>query len=197
MNAMCSNLQVKRPTAERYLDVLEAAHLVRRLAPFGYGKEVLRGRFKTYLTAPAIAPALCMVGRTATERAAKLGVLVESAVVSHLVASRDAYVARCSYWRDRSGREVDIIVEAEGRMIPFEVKYRSDRVSPADIKGLRFLCKERKADYAYVITRSGQFGLMDPPAAEGVKCLQIPAPLACYWIGGAYGEMVESIRIPY
>ena len=43
---LCANLEVKRPTAQNFIELLEATHLIYRLPPFGYGKDVLRARFK-------------------------------------------------------------------------------------------------------------------------------------------------------
>src|SRR5665213_525982 len=48
MTSLCSNLSVKKPTVSSFLDLLEAAHLIYRLPPFGYGKQVLRARYKIY-----------------------------------------------------------------------------------------------------------------------------------------------------
>ncbi len=42
MPSLCSALEVKKATANSFLDVLEAAHLIYKLPPYGYGKEILR-----------------------------------------------------------------------------------------------------------------------------------------------------------
>jgi predicted AAA+ superfamily ATPase len=42
MTDLCSNLEVKRPTAQNFIHLLEATHLIYRLQPFGYGKDILR-----------------------------------------------------------------------------------------------------------------------------------------------------------
>jgi predicted AAA+ superfamily ATPase len=60
MMALCSNLGVPRPTAQNFIDILEATHLIYRLRPFSYGKEVSRARYKIYLADAAIAPAVLM-----------------------------------------------------------------------------------------------------------------------------------------
>jgi len=39
MMALCRNLGVPRPTAQNFIDILEATHLIYRLRPFGYGKK--------------------------------------------------------------------------------------------------------------------------------------------------------------
>lgn len=46
MADLCANLEVKRPTAQNFIELLEATHLIYGLPPFGYGKDVLRARFK-------------------------------------------------------------------------------------------------------------------------------------------------------
>jgi predicted AAA+ superfamily ATPase len=50
MTDLCERVGVTRPTAQHFIELLEATHLIYRLPPFGYGKDVLRGRFKIYLT---------------------------------------------------------------------------------------------------------------------------------------------------
>lgn len=54
MADLCANLEVKRPTAQNFIELLEATHRIYRLPPFGYGKDVLRARFKIYLADTAI-----------------------------------------------------------------------------------------------------------------------------------------------
>lgn len=57
---LCSSLKLKRPTVANFIALLEATHLIYRLMPFGYGKQVLRGRPKIYLADPAIAPGVLL-----------------------------------------------------------------------------------------------------------------------------------------
>lgn len=46
LTALSGNLGVGKPTARHFLELFEAAHLVYKLSPYGYGKEVLKGRHK-------------------------------------------------------------------------------------------------------------------------------------------------------
>lgn len=50
---LCTALELKRPTVSSFLDIMEATHLLYRLRPFGYGKQVLRGRLELDLEEPA------------------------------------------------------------------------------------------------------------------------------------------------
>jgi predicted AAA+ superfamily ATPase len=82
---LCANLEVKRPTAQSFIELLEATHLIYRLPPFGYGKDVLRARFKIYLADAAIAPAVMLKGKAILEDPAALGVATETACLQAFV----------------------------------------------------------------------------------------------------------------
>ena len=84
MTDLCSNLEVKKPTANNFLDLLEATHLIHRLPPFGYGKQILRARYKVYLADAAIAPSVLLKGKSLLEDPAALGHAVETAFFKHV-----------------------------------------------------------------------------------------------------------------
>jgi uncharacterized protein len=187
---LCANLEVKRPTAQNFIELLEATHLIYRLPPFGYGKDVLRGRFKVYLADAAIGPAVMLKGKTLLEDATALGVATETAVFKHLFARYYSRNVRFSYWRGKKDREVDLVAEVGGEIIPFEVKYRAQHTGVRDLKGLVELCEQKHIARGYVVTKSlDDFGILSglpPPAAPDqppTRIMRIPAPLLCYWMG--------------
>jgi hypothetical protein len=191
MVVLCSNLEVKRPTAQHFIELLEATHLIYRLAPYGYGKDVLRARFKIYLADAAIAPAVMLKGKAIVEDAAALGVATETAVFKHLFARYYAQNVRLSYWRGKREHEVDLVAEVGGELIPFEVKYRAQHTGARELKGLIELCQAKRIARGYVVTKSlDDFGLMQglpapAPSAEpaATQIMRIPASLLCYWMG--------------
>ena len=191
MTDLCSNLEVKRPTAQHFIELLEATHLIYRLPPFGYGKDVLRGRFKIYLTDAAIAPAVMLKGKSILEDSAALGVATETAVLKHLYARYYPQNVRFSYWRGKRDHEVDLIAEVGGQTIPFEVKYRSQHTGVRELKGLLELCQQKSIERGYVATKSvSDFGEMTElpdkqkrPGNPVTRIMRIPAPLLCYWMG--------------
>ena len=186
---LCSNLQVKRPTAQHFIELLEATHLIYRLAPFGYGKDVLRARFKIYLADAAIAPAVMLRGKALLEDAAALGVATETAVFKHLFARYYAQSVRFSYWRGKRDHEVDLVAETGGELIPFEVKYRAQHAGVRELKGLVELCQAKQVARGYVVTKAlDDFGLLPgvPAGAANAgapQIMRVPAPLLCYWMG--------------
>lgn len=187
---LCANLGVKRPTAQSFIELLEATHLIYRLPPFGYGKDVLRARFKVYLADAAIAPAVMLKGKTILEDAAAIGVATETAVFKHLFARYYTQNVRFSYWRGKKDHEVDLVAEVSGEIIPFEVKYRAQHTGMRELKGLMELCESKRISRGYVVTKSlDDFGLIPglQPVQGGdsgsTQIMRVPAPLLCYWMG--------------
>jgi hypothetical protein len=182
---LCSNLQLKRPTVASFLDLLEATHLIYRLMPYGYGKEVLRGRPKIHLTDPAIAPSVLLKGKSLLEDPVLLGRAAETAFFKHALVHFQGQGAALSYWRGKRDQEIDIIVEMESRTIPIEVKYRLQHTGAGDLRELLQFCSDKKVARAYVITRDlRDFGFLEP-APKPTRIMKIPAPLACFWLAPA------------
>jgi len=185
MQDLCGNLEVKKPTANNFIALLEATHLIHRLRPHGYGKEILRSRSKIYLADAAIAPSVLLRGKTLLEDAAGLSRAVETAFFKHVYTRYYDVNVGFTFWRGRKSEEVDIVAEVQGRLVPFEVKYRHHHTGAGELKGLASFCAEERVDRGYVITRElGDFGLLPLPAGRAkTAVLKIPAPLACFWLG--------------
>ncbi len=194
MPTLCKSLEVKKPTANNFIALLENAHLIRRLAPFGYGKEILRAHYKVYLADAAIAPSVMLKGKLLLEDAAALGVAVETAFFKHVVTRYYEQSVAFNYWKGKKDREVDIVVTLEGRLVPFEVKYRSQATGLGDLKGMQQFCAEKKVSRGYVITKEmTDFGVLSLGAEGGAATVvKIPAPLACYWLGRSEVETAEK-----
>lgn len=183
---LCSRLELKRPTVGSFIGLLESTHLIHRLLPFGYGKQVLRARPKIYLADAAIAPSVLLKGKALLEDNDALGRAVETAFFKHVFTRYYAGSMGFSYWRGKGDREVDIIADQQGRLVPFEVKYRvPQHTGVGDLKGMAEFCAEHKVDRGYVITRElTDFQVMElSRGGEKTRLLKIPAPLACYWLG--------------
>lgn len=195
MPDLCGNLSVKRPTAQHFIELLEATHLIYRLQPFGYGKEILRGKFKIYLADAAIAPAVLLKGKSILDDPTTLGIATETAVFKHLYARFYPQNVRLTYWRGKKEVEVDIVAEIGDQIVPFEVKYRSQHTGARDLKGLIELCQKKPIKFAYVITKSLQdFGILEKTNLSSTKIMRIPAALLCYWIGEAELTQFSSFQ---
>jgi hypothetical protein len=185
---------INRQSAINFLDLFEATHLLYRLKPFGYGKEVLKGRDKIYLADAAIPGAILLLGRKLLSQPDRLGAAVETAFFKHVFTRYYRATPTFSYWHNKRGRqsyEVDLIADLGDRTVPFEVKYQDARVTGKRLKGLRLFLEERGIAHGYVITqRWDDFGVMPAISARtgaekttlDAAILSIPAPLACFWL---------------
>jgi uncharacterized protein len=182
---------INRQTVASFLDLFEATHLIYRLKPYGYGKEVLRGRDKIYLADAAIPGSVMLQGRKLLERPVRLGNAVETAFFKHAFTRFYAQAPRFSYWKGPKGEEVDLIAELPDRTVPFEVKYQDTEITGKKLKGLRLFLEQYGVDHGYVITQRPQdFRVLEVTSAMkgqerkklSAKVLAIPAPLACYWL---------------
>jgi hypothetical protein len=185
---------VNKQTVVNFLDLFEATHLVYRLKPYGYGKEILRGRDKVYLADAAFPGAVTLQGRKLLERPDRLGAAVETAFFKHVFTRFYRHAPRFSYWRGPKDEEVDLIAEMPDRAVPFEVKYQGVDVTGKKLKGLRHFLERYNIEQGYVITQRpqdlGPLTLTSPTKGrerEKLKAqvMAIPAPLACYWLSEA------------
>lgn len=186
LEELCRNLQVKKPTAKAFISLLESAHLIYKLRPLGYGKEVLRGRSKIYLADPAIASSVLMKGKSLIDDPTSLGAAVETACVKHLFARYEHCGTQFHYWKGKQNHEVDIVADTGGQLTPFEVKYRYQATQARDFKGLIEFCEARKVPAGFIFTREpDDIGHLDTPTLDRdqPRILKIPASLACYWLG--------------
>jgi uncharacterized protein len=187
---------VNKQSALNFLDLFESTHLIYRLKPHGYGKEVLRGRDKIYLADAALPGAVLLLGRRLLEKPERLGAAVETAFFKHVFTRYYAETPIFSYWRDKSGKrnedvEVDLIAQLGDRLVPFEVKYQDAEITAKRLKGLRRFLEKYGIDQGYVISQRWEdFGIMQVESANigserkklQAHVLCIPAPLACYWL---------------
>lgn len=186
---LSGTLGVKRPTAQHFIELLEACHLLYRLPPFGYGKDILKGRYKIYLADAAIAPAVLLKGKTIIDNPEALGIATETAVFKHLFTSYYKQNVRFTYWHGKQDREVDLVAEVAEQIIPFEVKYRAQHTGARELKGLIELCQQRNIRRGYVITKSLEdFGIMQQLPLDTTQIMRIPAALLCYWMGAMESE---------
>lgn len=184
---------VSKSTVLTFLDLFEASHLIYRQKPFGYGKEILRGKSKYYLADPAISGSVLMLGKRLLENADKLGRAVEAAFFKHLFTRYYHRSVSFSYWQDKANknREVDVIADIVEEVIPFEVKYQDTQLTEKKIQGLRHFCEQKEVKRGYVITqRPEEFGPIELHSTKNngetkklkSKIMKIPATLACLWL---------------
>lgn len=123
--------------------------------------------------------------KTLLQDAGAVSRAVETAFFKHVFTRYYDFNVGFAYWHGRKNEEVDIVADVQGRLVPFEVKYRHQHTGAGDLKGLVAFCTEKEIPRGYVVTREmSDFSILpldDTPAKT--RILKIPAPLACYWLG--------------
>lgn len=122
------------PTAKKWLSVLEASYQVFLLPPHfkNFGKRIVKSP-KLYFLDTAIATFLLgLHDPESTLKGPMIGQLFETAVVSEWVKAfyHRGERPELYYWRSKTGIEVDLIIDRNGRLYPIEVKASSTLLPP-------------------------------------------------------------------
>jgi predicted AAA+ superfamily ATPase len=139
LSALAIDCGISHHTAAAWLSVLEASYIVHLLQPYhrNFGKRLVKTP-KLYFHDTGLAAWLLGVqnaGQLATHP--QRGALFETWVVAELLKARfnRALGSNLYFWRDRSGHEVDVLVELGNELLPIEVK-SGQTVAPDFFAGL-------------------------------------------------------------
>ena len=129
-----------QPTVHRHLNLLETGCLIARLAPYATHPTtgLVKSR-KLYWSDCGLAAWLAGI-RSRQDLSGRLdqGFWLEQAVFQSLQTwyALDLTSRRLYFWRDRSGREVDFVLEKNGVLVALEIKAAS-QVTLADVAGIK------------------------------------------------------------
>jgi len=117
-SAVSRTLGLAQPTVHRYLNLLEMSYLLVRVPAYSVN------RSKRLVKQPRLYWSDTGVALHLAEADAPTGAHLENLVLNDLLSWRDARLERAeiSFWRTRTGEEVDFVVEVGGRLLPIEVK---------------------------------------------------------------------------
>jgi len=131
VSELAAQLQLARPTVERYLDLLEQTFVIFRLPAFSTNprKEIAKSQ-KVFFWDTGIRNALLNAFST-DEFRPDIGALWENWVIGE-VAKQNALAgspAELFFWRTRAQSEVDLVVKQGSSLRAFEIKWSPRRVS--------------------------------------------------------------------
>lgn len=126
---LSTQLQIARPTVDRYLDLLEQTFVIFRLPSYSTNprKEVVRGK-KIYFWDTGIRNALLNAFSTEAFRP-DIGVLWENWVIAEIAKHNQLRGCPCElfFWRSRAQSEIDLIVKTGEHLRAFEIKWQAKR----------------------------------------------------------------------
>jgi predicted AAA+ superfamily ATPase len=138
-----------QPTMHRHLNLLETGCLIVRLAPYAANPttSLVKSR-KLHWSDSGLAAWLAGIrSRKDLSNRMDQGFWLEQTIFQSLQTWRalDSTRRRLYFWRDRSGREVDFVLENNGVLVALEIKAAS-QVTPADVIGLQAFQHSLSAD---------------------------------------------------
>ena len=126
---LATQLQIARPTVDRYLDLLEQTYVIFRLPSYSTNprKEVVRGK-KIYFWDTGVRNALLNAFAT-EELRPDIGGLWENWVIAEIAKHNQLKGCPCDlfFWRSRAKSEVDLVVKTGDHLRAFEIKWNRKR----------------------------------------------------------------------
>lgn len=159
ISTLARDAKLSAATAGRYLNLLEASFLIRRLPPFlkNRSSRLIKSP-KMYVTDSGLAAHLAGVDNIEPGRDDLLrGALYETYVAQNLSALLEAHVpnAQLAYWHEQGRHEVDFVIEAGRRVFAIEVK-AATRWDDSEIAGLRAFINKTPTCVAAVLAYNGR-----------------------------------------
>ncbi len=134
---MARDADINQATAKNWLRILETLGVIFYLHPYS------RNQMKRVIKAPKLyffdSGLVCHLGRWSSPETAQSGAmagpLFENYVVGELMKSYQnaARTPFLYYYRDRDAKEIDVVIEADGKLIPIEIK----KTASPDIRTVR------------------------------------------------------------
>lgn len=178
-------LDITQPTVASYRRLLERLYLTIELSGWTVGVSAKAAhRAKVHVTDTGLAAGVLSLSALRLANAAVGGAFVESFVVAELTrqAATIDEALTFAHFRDRSGVEVDIVIErADGGVVAIEVK-SARSVNPRDAGGLTFL-RDRLGDrfQCGILFHTGPL-----TARLGDRLWAVP--IAALWDGASWPE---------
>lgn len=125
-NSLANDIGVSQPTVRKWISLLQASYIIFLLPPYyeNIGKRLIKTP-KLYFYDTGLACYLLGIqNKTQLGRHPLFGNLFENLMVSELIKQRFNHVKRSNlfFYRDRSGNEVDVVIENALHLIPIEIK---------------------------------------------------------------------------
>jgi predicted AAA+ superfamily ATPase len=126
LSALAADCGISHNTAREWLSVLEASYIVRLLPPYhrNFGKRLVKTP-KLYFLDTGLAAWLMSIA-SPDDLAVSMfrGPLFETLVVTEILKARlnRRKEGNLYFWRDSNGHEIDLLIEAGGKLVPVECK---------------------------------------------------------------------------
>jgi uncharacterized protein len=126
LNSLANDCGIAQPTANAWMNLLEASFIVRRIAPYyrNFGKRLVKAPKLFFLDTGLCAWLLGITTEAEMQTHYARGALFETWAVTEAIKWRAVRgnAQPIYYWRDNIGNEVDILLEQNGGITLIEIK---------------------------------------------------------------------------
>jgi predicted AAA+ superfamily ATPase len=151
LSSLANDCGVTHNTIKDWISILQTSYIVHLLYPHykNFSKRLIKMP-KLYFLDPGL---VCTLINIETEDQLKThylrGELFETMIVSEFLKYRfnSGKESNCYFWRDKMGREIDLIVEKAGGLTPIEIK-SGKTITEDYFKNIRYYCSLAKMDTA-------------------------------------------------
>lgn len=159
ISTLARDAKLNAVTTGRYIDLLEASFLIRRLPPFLKNRSSrLVKSPKLYFTDSGLAAHMAGIAAFESGRDDLLrGALFETYTAQNLAGLLEAHLpdARISYWHEQGRHEVDFVIEAGRKVFAIEVK-AATRWNESDLSGLKAFMERTPVCAAAILAYNGK-----------------------------------------
>lgn len=151
---LASSLGVSYHTVNRYVDILEQTFLVRKLPPFSANirKRLVKSPKVYFRDTGLLHYFLGIRDEPTLEVHPARGLSWEAFTIDQLISAFQRFAAgsQAFFWRTSQGEEVDLLMDAGGRRVPFEIRLHS-APTPHEAQGLRRCMQDLGLSRGYLI----------------------------------------------
>ena len=125
-HSLSVELGIDIKTVQSWIAVLEQSFIVHLLKPYfkNYNKTIIKRPKLYFYDTGIVCSLLGITSKQILNNHPLKGAVFETFIISELIKYKHhlASSAEFYYWRDKTGREIDLIIEKENRAIPIEIK---------------------------------------------------------------------------
>jgi len=141
LSSLANDCGITHNTAKAWISVLEASYIVHRLPPHhrNFNKRLLKTPKLYFLDTGLASWLLGIQNREQLNISSQRGALFETWVISELLKARynAGETSNLYFWRDRSGHEVDLLIDHGTQLSPMEIK-SGQTINRDYFKGLNY-----------------------------------------------------------
>ena len=159
LSAICNEVDVNLKTIQSWIGILENSFIIYLLKPYhqNYNKTIVK-RPKIYFYDTGLVCSFLRISNASQlENHPLKGAIFETMVVIELVKkfTNKGMTAPLFYWRDKTGHEIDVIIEKNEKLIPIEIK-SGKTINTDFFKHLKYWNNLSKNDNALIIYSGNQ-----------------------------------------